>query len=180
MDIASVVWNAAFPEMVFLTLENDLAGDDQPVVRLVGPVDDVAGNSQGTGEVTAAGRHRADSVSVSVDGSSGTVTNGTLTVLVRCGREVEEPREDQRHHGDRGRSRRPRERTKGKAGGRYEDQVSAAAFRTVTTGEQWEWTFNFREGANSKYNVCVEIADHQRYQPTRATRGRQARVRPQR
>ena len=38
---------------VFITLADDLAGDDEPVVRLVGPVEDLAGRSTGTGQTEA-------------------------------------------------------------------------------------------------------------------------------
>ena len=49
-NISSVVWNEDLPLNVFITLADDLAGDDEPVVRLVGPVEDLAGNGTGTGQ----------------------------------------------------------------------------------------------------------------------------------
>jgi hypothetical protein len=154
--IANVVWNSDLSKMVFITLENDLAGDEKPTVRLVGPVEDTAGNSEGTGEKIAADGI-SPKLSVSVDGSSGNATNGTLTVLVSADEKSRNP-----------------SRTSGITvtevvlGAEDEDNagkqivgtktVNAQTFRTVTSGEQWEWTFNF-DDENAKYNVCVEVSD---------------------
>ena len=58
---------------------------------MVGPVEDIAGNSQtGTGEVEAADGI-APMLTVSVDGSAGSVTNGTLTVLVSADEKSRNP-----------------------------------------------------------------------------------------
>ena len=97
-------------------------------------------------------------LSVSVDGSSGNATNGTLTVLVSADEKSRNP-----------------SRTSGITvtevvlGAEDEDNagkqivgtktVNAQTFRTMTSGEQWEWTFNFKDGSNAKYNVCVTVRD---------------------
>ena len=141
---------------VFITLEDDLAGDDEPTVKVVGAIEDVAGNAQTTIEEDA-GDGIAPMVTVSVDGSADNVTNGTLTVLASTD---EKSRNPSRNSGivaveivdgtgaDEGTE------VVGTA------TVSASSFRTVTSGEQWEWTFKFKEGAaDGKYNVCVTISD---------------------
>jgi hypothetical protein len=145
-DIADVTWNEKLPKMVFITLENDLAGDDEPVVRLVGPVDDTAGNSEGTGEVEAADGI-APTLSVSVDGSAGTVT-----VLVSTDEKSRNP-----SRGSGVTVRNVVENDDGDQEG-GEDTVGASSFRTITSGEQWEWTFEF-DDEDGKYNVCVTVSD---------------------
>ena len=99
MDIADVTWDENLPKMVFITLDNDLAGDDEPVVRLVGPLDDAAGNSTGTGEVEAADGI-APMVSVSVDASGDTVT-----VLVSADENSRNPTRSSGRHGAQSSSR---------------------------------------------------------------------------
>ena len=145
-DIADVTWNEKLPKMVFITLENDLAGDDEPDVRLVGPVDDTAGNSEGTGEVEAADGI-APMLSVSVDGSAGTVT-----VLVSADEKSRSP--------SRGSGITVRNVVENDDGDQEggEDTVGASSFRTITSGEQWEWTFEF-DDEDGKYNVCVTVSD---------------------
>ena len=139
--ISSVVWNSDLPLMVFITLENELEGDAEPTVRLVGAVQDIAGNSAGTGEKVAEDGIKP-TLTVSVDGSAGTVTNDTLTVLVSADEKSRNP-----------------SLTSGitvstikKKGGTDDDadkdivgeaaSIRAAKFRAVTSNEQWEWTFN--------------------------------------
>ena len=154
--IKSVVWNEDLPKMVFITLEDELAGDDEPVVRLVGPVDDTAGNSQGTGEVTAADGI-APKLTISVDGSFENATNGTLTVLLSSDEKARNP--------SRNKGITVTEVVEAESGDNEGEQVvgtdtvRASSFRTVTSGEEWEWTFKFKEGDNAKYNVCVEVSD---------------------
>ena len=41
---------------------------------------------------------------------------------------------------------------------------SASKFRTVTSGEQWEWTFSLANATNGTYNVCIEVNDISRRQ----------------
>ena len=98
-------------------------------------------------------------LSVSVDGSADTVTNDTLTVLVSADEKSRNPT-----------------RTNGitvsaieKKGGTDDDAdtdvvgkaagFSAAKFRTVTSGEQWEWTFSLANTTNGTYNVCIAVFD---------------------
>ena len=156
LAIKSVVFNSDLPKMVFITLEDELAGDDEPVVRLVGPVSDTAGNSHGTGEVTAADGI-APKLTISVDGSSGTATNGTLTVLLSSDEKARNP--------SRNKGITVSEVVEAESGDNEGKQVvgtatiNASSFRTVTSGEEWEWTFKFKEGDNAKYNVCVEVSD---------------------
>ena len=143
---------------VFITLADDLAGDDEPVVRLVGPVEDLAGRSTGTGQ-TEASDGIAPILTVSVDGSADTVTNDALTILVSADEKSRNP-----------------SRTNGitvskiaKKGGTGDDAdtdvvgdaagFSASKFRTVTSGEQWEWTFSLANATNGTYNVCIEVND---------------------
>ncbi len=154
--IKSVVWNADLPKMVFITLEDELAGDDEPVVRLVGPVSDTAGNSHGTGETTAADGI-APKLTISVDGSFENATNGTLTVLLSSDEKARNP--------SRNKGITVTEVVEAESGDNEGEQVvgtdavRASSFRTVTSGEEWEWTFKFKEGDNAKYNVCVEVSD---------------------
>ena len=154
--IKSVVFNSDLPKMVFITLEDELAGDDEPVVRLVGPVSDTAGNSHGTGETTAADGI-APKLTISVDGSSGSATNGTLTVLLSSDEKARNP--------SRNKGITVTEVVEADSGDNEGKQVvgtatvNASSFRTVTGGEEWEWTFKFKEGDNAKYNVCVEVSD---------------------
>ena len=157
-NIESVVWNEKLGLMVFITLGDELAGDEEPVVRVVGPVEDLAGNSTGTGQETATDGI-APMLTVSVDGSADTVTNDALTVLASADEKSRNP-----------------SRTNGimvfaikKKGGTGDDAdtdvvgaaagFSAAKFRTVTSGEQWEWTFSLANATNGKYNVCIKIND---------------------
>ena len=158
-DIASVTFNSDLPKTVFITLANDLAGDDKPVVRLVGPVSDLAGNSAGTGQKTASDGI-APILTVAVDGSSGNATNGTLTVLVSADEKSRNPSRTsgitvipvvEPADGE----------NKGKqVVGDPKTGVSAASFRTVTSGEQWEWTFKSGSGLkDGKYNIHVSVND---------------------
>ena len=147
MDIADVTWDEALPKMVFITLENELAGDDEPTVRLVGPVDDIAGNSTGTGEVEASDGI-APTLTVSVDASGGTVT-----VLVSAD---EDSRNPSRRTGVTVRNVVENDDGDQEGG---DDTASAAEFRTVTSNEQWEWTFEFDDDEAGKYNVCVMVND---------------------
>ena len=149
MDIADVTWEEKLPKMVFITLENELAGDDEPVVRLVGPVSDTAGNSTGTGEVDASDGI-APVLSVSVDASGGTVT-----VLVSTDEDSRNPR---RSTGVTIRNVVLNEDDDTvQEGG--DDTFGAASFRTVTSGEQWEWKFEFDDDEPGKYNVCAMVYD---------------------
>ncbi len=155
-NISSVVWNEKLGLMVFITLADELAGDDEPVVRLVGPVEDLAGNSTGTGQKEATDGI-APILTVSVDGSTDTVTNDKLTVLVSAD---EKSRNPARTSGitvsaiEKGTGDNAEKDVVGDAAG-----FSAARFRTVTSGEQWEWIFNLANATNGKYNVCIEVSD---------------------
>ena len=157
VDIADVTAGpSGKQEYVFITLEDELAGDDEPTVKVVGAIEDIAGNAQTTIEADAVDGI-APMVTVSVDGSAGSVTNGTLTVLAGA---------DEKS--------RPPSRTSGIVAveivdGEGDDEgkevvgtatVSASSFRIVTSGEQWEWTFKFKaDASDGKYNVCVTISD---------------------
>ena len=143
-------------EYVFITLEDELAGDDEPTVKVVGAIEDIAGNAQTTIEADA-GDGIAPMVTVSVDGSAGSVTNGTLTVLAGADEKSRNP------------SRNSGIVAVKVVDGEGDDEgkefvgtatVSASSFRTVTSSEQWEWTFKFKaDAADGKYNVCVTISD---------------------
>jgi hypothetical protein len=155
VDIADVTAGPKpMEEYVFITLEDDLAGDDEPTVKVVGAIEDIAGNAQTTIEEDA-GDGIAPMVTVSVDGSAGSVTNGTLTVLANAD---EKSRPPSRNSGIvavevvDGEGDNEGKEVVGTA------TVSASSFRTITSGEQWEWTFNF-DDENAKYNVCVEVSD---------------------
>ena len=146
VGIADVTWDEALPKMVFITLDNDLAGDDEPVVRLVGPVEDSAGNSHGTGQVEASDGI-APVLSVSVDD-----TADGVTVLASAD---EKSRNPSRGSGITVRLVVENDDGDQEAG---EDTVTASSFRTITSGEQWEWTFEF-DDEDGKYNVCVAVSD---------------------
>jgi hypothetical protein len=159
VDIADVTAGpSGKQEYVFITLEDELAGDDEPTVKVVGAIEDIAGNAQTTIEEDA-GDGIAPMVTVSVDGSADTVTNDKLTVLASADEKSRNP-----------------SRTNGitvsaveKKGGEGDDAdtdvvgdaagFSAARFRTVTSGEQWEWIFNLANATNGTYNVCIEVSD---------------------
>ena len=158
-NIESVVWNEESSLNVFITLADDLAGDDEPVVRLVGPVEDLAGRSTGTGQ-TEATDGIAPMLTVSVDGSADTVTNDGADDPRERGREVAEPLADEWHHGVCGREeRRRRATTQIRMSSVTRPGSAPRRFRTVTSGEQWEWIFNLANATNGTYNVCIKVSD---------------------
>lgn len=155
-SIASVTWNPDVKDHVFITLENDISGDGTPTVRVVGPIEDVAGNAQATTQKVAVDGI-APMLTVSVTGSAGTVTNDTLTILVSAD---EKSRNPSRTNGITVSAI-----TKGTDDNEDKDIVgdeasfSASKFRTVTSNEQWEWTFSLANATDGKYNVCIQVSD---------------------
>ena len=161
-----------FEEYVFITLEDELAGDDEPTVRVVGAIEDIAGNAQATTEEDVADGI-APKVTVSVDGSAGTVTNGTLTVLANADEKSRNP--------SRSSGITVVEIVDGEGDNEGKDvvgtaTVNASSFRTVTSNEQWSGRSSSRKAPPTASTMSASRFPISPIGPTKARPAR--RVRP--
>ena len=152
LTITSADWYEDIPEHVFLTLSDTLAADETPLVRLVGSVDDEAGNTNSTGEVEAVDGISPE-LTVTINGEAfdaDTVTDETMVVRVSADEDSDNPTISTAIE------------VRLLSGGvppLATTAERASDFETVTDGTTWEWIFEFTETELGAYNVFVTITD---------------------
>ena len=147
---------------VFITLTADLAPDAEPIVTVIGLIDDEAGNRNTAGEnVTLAdGLSPAVTASLTVDAAAGTLTNDVITIRISSDESTADPAEAYDSTNDIGLAVR---RT-GADGSVTTSAALVGGTRTVVAaGTQWDWVFTFDSATadddEGEFNVYARVAD---------------------
>ena len=154
LDIEKAEWfdKTNLNDHVFITLKNDMPADATPTIRIVGDVEDDAGNAKSYGEITATdGLKPVITATLTGTSTSGrAATSETMTFEISADEAIVAP---------------VISTAIVKKVGTSNDVTSVSAtaattFEVVTTGTAFKWTYKFTNASDKGlYNVYISVAD---------------------